>query len=234
MACKDDHDGTGTLDSAVLKGYAQDIAYDSDEFRLFVAKIAICPRKAIHVWSECPYVHPGERARRRDPRLHHYSSQPCPDNSLALQKGGECPRGDACHYSHNLFETHLHPEMYRTTMCTAGSRCRRRLCFFAHNPQELRQPTPVQMAVQQQQQQQQQQQALAAADAPAASESSTPAAAAAAAAVEEADSAYAGSPTAGGASAAGTATAAAAAEGMGSSSCRPLTLQQLLLGAPRC
>ncbi|WIA13729.1 hypothetical protein OEZ85_007281 [Tetradesmus obliquus] len=165
MACKDDHDGTGTLESAVIKGDAQDIAYDSDEFRLFVAKIAICPRKAIHVWSECPYVHPGEKARRRDPRLHHYSSQPCPDNSLALQKGEVCPRGDACHYSHNLFETHLHPEMYRTTMCTAGSSARHQLNL---NPNELpdsnalqrhvalmQQQARLQLAAQQQQQLQQ-------------------------------------------------------------------------------
>ncbi|WIA33878.1 hypothetical protein OEZ86_006978 [Tetradesmus obliquus] len=174
MARSGAHDSVEGLNKSLFangsfKDKSEASTFQADVFMLFAAKIVACPRKAVHVWSECPYVHPGEKARRRDPRLHHYSSHPCPD-----KQKGVCPWGDACHYSHNLFETHLHPEMYRTTMCTAGSRCRRRLCFFAHNPQELRQPTTVHMAVQQQQQQQQQQ-AAAAADAQRAPSQTTPA-----------------------------------------------------------
>lgn len=34
----------------------------------------------------------------------------------------------------------LHPSRYRTQMCTDGSGCKRRVCFFAHSPDELRKP----------------------------------------------------------------------------------------------
>ena len=30
-------------------------------------------------WTECPFAHPGEKARRRDPRRFHYSGTACPD-----------------------------------------------------------------------------------------------------------------------------------------------------------
>ena len=38
-------------------------------------------------------------------------------------------------------QMHLHPLRYRTSMCTDGSACRRAICFFAHNIEELRRPT---------------------------------------------------------------------------------------------
>lgn len=50
----------------------------------------------------------------------------------------KCPRGDACPYAHNVFEYWLHPSRYRTQMCKDGAGCTRRICFFAHAPQELR------------------------------------------------------------------------------------------------
>ena len=51
---------------------------------------------------------------------------------------GVCRRGDACPYSHGVFECWLHPSRYRTQMCTDGPSCRRRVCFFAHYEHELR------------------------------------------------------------------------------------------------
>lgn len=107
--------------------------YATDEFRMFSFKIRPCSRAYSHDWTECPFVHPGENARRRDPRKYHYSCVPCPD----FRKGA-CRRGDMCEYAHGVFECWLHPAQYRTRLCKDGTSCNRRVCFFAHTTEELR------------------------------------------------------------------------------------------------
>lgn len=57
--------------------------------------------------------------------------------SVVLQ-GKPCPRGDACKYAHNDFEYWLHPARYKTEYCKQGPTCNRKICFFAHRPNELR------------------------------------------------------------------------------------------------
>lgn len=108
--------------------------FSSDAFRMFRFKIQPCARAYAHAWTECPFLHPGENARRRDPRRHAYTAVPCPSARLP----GGCPRGDACDFSHGVFETWLHPSQYRTRMCRDGEACVRRICFFAHDQRELR------------------------------------------------------------------------------------------------
>ncbi|KAH7372403.1 hypothetical protein KP509_17G002100 [Ceratopteris richardii] len=93
-----------------------------------------------HDWTECPFAHPGEKARRRDPRRVHYSGTPCPDF-----RKGSCRRGEACEFAHGVFECWLHPARYRTQVCKDGKNCKRRVCFFAHSPEQLR-ILPVSMA----------------------------------------------------------------------------------------
>ncbi|CAN8317915.1 unnamed protein product [Cochlearia groenlandica] len=107
--------------------------YVTDEFRMYSFKVRPCSRAYSHDWTECPFVHPGENARRRDPRKFHYSCVPCPD----FRKGA-CRRGDMCEYAHGVFECWLHPAQYRTRLCKDGTGCARRVCFFAHVPEELR------------------------------------------------------------------------------------------------
>lgn len=107
--------------------------YASDEFRMFSFKIRPCSRAYSHDWTECPFVHPGENARRRDPRKYHYSCVPCPEF-----RKGTCRRGDLCEYAHGVFECWLHPAQYRTRLCKDGTSCMRRVCFFAHTHEELR------------------------------------------------------------------------------------------------
>ncbi|OVA17207.1 zinc finger protein [Macleaya cordata] len=107
--------------------------YATDEFRMFSFKVRPCSRAYSHDWTECPFVHPGENARRRDPRKFHYSCVPCPD----FRKGA-CRRGDMCEYAHGVFECWLHPAQYRTRLCKDGTSCMRRVCFFAHTSDELR------------------------------------------------------------------------------------------------
>ncbi|PWZ43608.1 Zinc finger CCCH domain-containing protein 67 [Zea mays] len=109
-------------------------AYASDDFRMYSFKVRACSRAYSHDWTECPFVHPGENARRRDPRMYHYSCVPCPE----FKKGAGCRRGDMCEYAHGVFESWLHPAQYRTRLCKDGIGCARRVCFFAHTPEELR------------------------------------------------------------------------------------------------
>lgn len=108
-------------------------AYSCDEFRMYDFKVRRCPRGRSHDWTECPYAHTGEKARRRDPRKFHYCGTACPDF-----RKGSCKRGDSCDYAHGVFECWLHPSRYRTQPCKDGVNCTRRVCFFAHTPEQLR------------------------------------------------------------------------------------------------
>ncbi|KAL6656789.1 hypothetical protein ACP70R_004569 [Stipagrostis hirtigluma subsp. patula] len=108
--------------------------YASDEFRMFAFKVRPCSRAYSHDWTECPFVHPGENARRRDPRKHPYTAVPCPN----FRRPGGCPSGDSCEFAHGVFESWLHPSQYRTRLCKEGAACARRICFFAHDEDELR------------------------------------------------------------------------------------------------
>ncbi|KAL5730459.1 hypothetical protein ACHQM5_003275 [Ranunculus cassubicifolius] len=107
--------------------------YSSDEFRIYEFKIRRCMRSRSHDWTDCPFAHPGEKARRRDPRRFHYSGNPCADF-----RHGTCPRGDSCEFAHGVFECWLHPARYRTHACKDGKGCTRKICFFAHTPRQLR------------------------------------------------------------------------------------------------
>lgn len=108
-------------------------AYSCDHFRMFEFKVRKCARGRSHDWTECPYAHPGEKARRRDPRKYHYSGTACPEF-----RKGSCKKGDSCEFAHGVFECWLHPARYRTQPCKDGPGCRRRVCFFAHTPEQLR------------------------------------------------------------------------------------------------
>ncbi|XP_057455633.1 zinc finger CCCH domain-containing protein 2-like [Lotus japonicus] len=111
-----------------------DDPYSSDHFRMFEFKVRRCTRSRSHDWTECPFAHPGEKARRRDPRRFHYSGAVCPE----YRRAGACSRGDACEFSHGVFECWLHPARYRTEACKDGRNCKRKVCFFAHSPRQLR------------------------------------------------------------------------------------------------
>ncbi|XP_022995184.1 zinc finger CCCH domain-containing protein 29-like [Cucurbita maxima] len=107
--------------------------YGTDDFRMYTFKVKPCSRAYSHDWTECPFVHPGENARRRDPKKYPYSCVPCPE----FRKGA-CPKGDSCEYAHGVFESWLHPAQYRTRLCKDETGCNRKVCFFAHKPEDLR------------------------------------------------------------------------------------------------
>ncbi|KEH34293.1 putative transcription factor C3H family [Medicago truncatula] len=105
-----------------------------DEFMMYRFKVERCYETSSHYFSECSFVHPGENLKRRDPKQYNYSYLLC----HAFQKSGSCWKGDACEYAHGAFESGLHPSRYRTMYCRNGTECRREVCFFAHNHEELR------------------------------------------------------------------------------------------------
>ncbi|KAI8471493.1 MAG: hypothetical protein J3K34DRAFT_233596 [Monoraphidium minutum] len=104
--------------------------WSNDACRMAYLKVLPCFIRAPHDWRECPFYHPGERGRRRSFEGHVYRSDMCP----AVRQGGQCPRGDACTYAHNVFEARLHPDLYKVKMCADGDACKRKICFFAVRP----------------------------------------------------------------------------------------------------
>ncbi|KAL0737105.1 hypothetical protein Bca4012_013315 [Brassica carinata] len=111
-----------------------DDPYAGDHFRMYEFKIRRCTRSRSHDWTDCPFSHPGEKARHRDPRRYHYTGEVCPE----FRHGGDCTRGDECGFAHGVFESWLHPSRYRTEACKDGKHCTRKICFFAHSPRQLR------------------------------------------------------------------------------------------------
>ncbi|OIW08355.1 hypothetical protein TanjilG_03031 [Lupinus angustifolius] len=109
--------------------------YSSDHFRMYEFKVRKCTRSRSHDWTDCPFAHPGEKARRRDPKRYRYSGSVCPEYRRG---GGSCSRGDTCEFSHGVFECWLHPDRYRTEACKDGKNCKRKVCFFAHTPRQIR------------------------------------------------------------------------------------------------
>lgn len=93
---------SGSVGSAESPRSVSDNAdlYKSNEFMMHYYKVLWCSRRHQHDWTECPYAHPGERARRRDLRTHHYSSEFC----KSMRRTGECALGDSCPMSHSVFE----------------------------------------------------------------------------------------------------------------------------------
>jgi hypothetical protein len=59
--------------------------YRTDNFMMYGFKVAMCSRQGRHKWDNCPFAHPTENARRRDPRLYSYSCHECPAYRYASQ-----------------------------------------------------------------------------------------------------------------------------------------------------
>jgi len=74
----------------------------SADFLMHRYKVEACTNPINHDWQRCPFAHgPKDKARRRNPALFAYAaSQVCPDKA----QGRECPRGDACPFTHTVAE----------------------------------------------------------------------------------------------------------------------------------
>lgn len=102
---------------------------------MYIYKLQLCSNDGPHDWMKCSFAHGGEIARRRDPSTH--SANPCSE----YERNQTCTRGDKCRFSHGVWERGLHPQRYRTSLCSKGEKCDRRICFFAHTPAQLRKAT---------------------------------------------------------------------------------------------
>uniref|UniRef100_A0A383VML3 C3H1-type domain-containing protein n=1 Tax=Tetradesmus obliquus TaxID=3088 RepID=A0A383VML3_TETOB len=109
----------------------------SDEEIVLFFKVFPCNKNYNHDFAACFNTHPGDKARRRCLLQHSYSAKMCPE----MKNSGNCPRGDACHMTHSLYEYWLHPQRYRTKMCKDARGCNRLFCFFAHHESEIRLPS---------------------------------------------------------------------------------------------
>lgn len=123
----------------LLKGFVI-LSFSLLTFCVQTSQVLPCSKRYCHDWTTCPFSHPGEKARRRDPRTQPHTGIACPDrkkvccepfscysscvslgvlcwsflfliNSLNAQEG-TCVRGDNCPYAHNVFEYWLHPTRY--------------------------------------------------------------------------------------------------------------------------
>ena len=50
-----------------------------------------CSKRFCHDWTVCPYAHPGEKAKRRDPRVHSYTGIACPNMKKVRHLMPCCP-----------------------------------------------------------------------------------------------------------------------------------------------
>lgn len=54
-----------------------------------------CSKRFCHDWVTCPFAHPAEKAKRRDPRAYTYTGVACPDQkkvrSAATRARNACP-----------------------------------------------------------------------------------------------------------------------------------------------
>lgn len=46
-----------------------------------------CSKRYVHDWTTCPFAHPQEKARRRDPRIYNYTGIACPNMKKARPVG---------------------------------------------------------------------------------------------------------------------------------------------------
>jgi len=107
--------------------------YITDEFRMYKFKVKLCSwDNAPHDLTECPFAHSGETAIRRDPKRYYYRCFHCREF-----QNGSCSRRNTCRYAHGVFESLLHPAKYRIRFCKDETECTRKVCFFAHKPEEL-------------------------------------------------------------------------------------------------
>ncbi|KAF6251120.1 hypothetical protein COO60DRAFT_1464529 [Scenedesmus sp. NREL 46B-D3] len=103
--------GMGTTSQPTGKHHGGKGARLDDEYMMMTYKVIPCSRVSTHNWKLCHFSHVGEvTARRRHP---------------------SCHQADLCAYvSANAFESWLHPDRFKTTMCSYGSACTRKFCFL--------------------------------------------------------------------------------------------------------
>ena len=107
----------------------------SDDFLHVRVQGSACSRTRAHDWTECPFTHPGEKARRGTRGGSTTAARRAPSFGKGRAAGGRL------RVRARRLECWLHPSRYRTQLCKDGLQCARRACFFAHASHQLRPPT---------------------------------------------------------------------------------------------
>lgn len=55
------------------------------------AQVLPCSKRFCHDWVTCPFAHPAEKAKRRDPRAYTYTGVACPDQKKVRSKAQRSP-----------------------------------------------------------------------------------------------------------------------------------------------
>lgn len=64
------------------------------------AQVLPCSKRFCHDWVTCPFAHPAEKAKRRDPRAYTYTGVACPDQKKVRSKAQPIDEGrDSSHAS---------------------------------------------------------------------------------------------------------------------------------------
>uniref|UniRef100_A0A6N2K9E9 AtC3H23-like CCCH zinc finger domain-containing protein n=1 Tax=Salix viminalis TaxID=40686 RepID=A0A6N2K9E9_SALVM len=121
LPCNDHY----SLEKQVLGDEDELDPYSSDHFRMYEFKVRRCTRSRSHDWTDCPFAHPGEKASEEGPSPGFTTLE-----LLALSSGEGGVAAERTFW--------LHPSRYRTEACKDGMNCKRKICFFAHSPRQLR------------------------------------------------------------------------------------------------
>jgi hypothetical protein len=85
-----------------------DPMFRTDNFMMYGFKVAMCSKQGRHPWSDCPYAHPTENARRRDPRIFSYSCVECPSYRCGFTSVPDLPVLHTSSYSLLSPPVHVH------------------------------------------------------------------------------------------------------------------------------
>ena len=100
-------------------------------------KVAMCTKQGRHPWGDCPYAHPTENARRRDPRAFSYSCVECPAYRCAplatvLVPSCRCLLNNLIHQLHTCTARLQHIAKQRLSACAVTIPQPQCSCHFHH------------------------------------------------------------------------------------------------------
>ena len=97
-------------------------------------QVVPCAKRFVHDWTECPFAHPQEKARRRDPKVHTYTGIACPSMKKVRSLLSGCESLPALLiFSRSYVYTHFNRFLFRFFFMQEGSCAFGDHCPYAHN-----------------------------------------------------------------------------------------------------
>lgn len=112
-----------------------------DNFNMYKLKTVYCPFRNEHDRSTCPYAH-NVQDFRRNPLMYKYEPEECPywskADSLTSYEQPGCIKMLDCDKCHGWKEFEYHPQIYKTRLCSGGSKCLKKDCAYYHSNKDKR------------------------------------------------------------------------------------------------